>query len=136
MSKRITGGVAIITRSRKHFLIRQSENKPLGGQWRHPGGSFEKGESKKQGIKREIKEELGLEIKVLGDKPIHIEKIDYKPGYFGFYKAKIIGEKLKLDKREIDDCGWFTTEEIKNLKLMKATKSFYKNKINAFSKLL
>jgi len=134
MNKKVTGGVAIINTNNKHLLIKQSTSKPLGGQWRHPGGSFGEGESAKEGIKREIKEEIGLKIKVLGNKPIYIEKIDYKPGYFGFYKASIIGGKLKIDRREIDDYGWFTIEEIKNLDLMKATKSFYKKRSQHWKK--
>ena len=125
MDKQIIGGVAVIEKDGKCLLIKQSKNKPLSGLWRHPGGTFEKGESDADALVRELKEEMDLDIKVLGDKPFHTEKVDYKPGYFGFYKAVIIGGTIKINE-EIDDYGWFTLEEIKKLPLMKATKSFYK----------
>lgn len=124
--KKINGGVAVIEKDGKHFLICQSKNKPLGGYWRHPGGSFKLNESFKEGIKREIKEETGLEIEVIDDNPIHVEKIDYKPGFFGFFRAKLIGGEIKIDENEIEKWGWFNRSEIKKLKLMKATKAFYK----------
>lgn len=128
MTKQITGGVAVLEKEGKHFLVRQSKNKPLGGQWRHPGGSFLKGERDIDGVTRELKEEVGLDVDVIDKKPIHIEKIDYKPGYFGFYMAVVKRGALNIDKREIDDWGWFSLKEIKKLNLMKATRSFYKKK--------
>lgn len=123
----IDGGVAVIIKNNRHFLIRQSKNKPLAGKWRHPGGSFKKGETPKEGIKREVKEETGFDVKV-EETPLQIEKNDYLLNYFGFYKAKLIKENLSVDEKEIDDYGWFTPEEIAKLDLMKGTKSFYKNK--------
>ncbi len=128
MTRKITGGVAVIEKDGKHFLIQQSKNKPLDGYWRHPGGSFEKNETEVSGIIREIKEETNLDIKVLNKKPFYIEKDDYEPGYFGFYKAKLIGGNLKIDNFEVADYGFFALDEIKKLKLMKATKSFYEKK--------
>ncbi len=125
MDRQITGGVAVIEQDGKHLLIKQSKKKPLGGQWRHPGGSFKKGEIPVEGIKRELLEEIGLEIEVLDNEPVHIENIDYGPGYFGFYKAKITGGVFKIDKDEIEDYGWFSPQKIRNLDLMKATKLFY-----------
>ncbi len=125
MVKKLSGGVAVIEVEGKHFLIQQSNNKPFGSQWRHPGGSFEENETEAEGIAREIKEEINLDIKVLDEKPIHIEKTDYKSHYFGFYKAVIIGGEMKVDMNEIQGYGYFTIDEIKRLSLMKATRSFY-----------
>ncbi len=133
MDQKIKGGVAVIEKDKKHFLIRQSENKPLGGQWRHPGGNFEKDEEPIDGVKREIKEETGLSIQIIDEKPFHVEKIDYGPGYVGFYRAIPQDGELKIDLREISDYGWFSFDEIKNLNLMEATRSFYRDKYNLFS---
>lgn len=132
MSRQITGGVAVIEKDGKHFLIQQSKKKPFGGYWRHPGGSFEKNEKETEGISREIKEETNMDISVISQTPFHIEKDDYEPGYFGFYKAKLTGGIIKIDQNEVADFGFFTLEEIKKLKLMRATKSFYKKKYNLF----
>jgi ADP-ribose pyrophosphatase YjhB (NUDIX family) len=126
-TKKLIGGVAVIEHKGKHFLIRQSKNKPLSGFWRHPGGNFNEGESFEQGLKREIKEELGAEIKLVSAKPIMIAEYDYKKGsYFGFFDTKVNNTAFIIDDYEIDQFGWFTPEEAQKLDLMKATKDFYK----------
>ncbi len=61
-TKKLIGGVAVITNKGKHLLIKQSKHKPLCGYWRHPGGKFNNGESWENGLKREIKEELGINL--------------------------------------------------------------------------
>lgn len=130
MTEELKGGVAVIEKDGRHFLLKQSFNKPFGGQWRHPGGYFEKGEGHAGAILRETQEETGFDIEVIDKKPFHSEKIDYAEGYFGFYRALLKGGILKLQKCEAEDCGWFTLEEIKKLDLMRATKSFYEKKYN------
>jgi len=123
--KKLIGGVAVIVKNGKHLLIKQSKHKPLSGQWRHPGGRFEPGESYAEGIKREIKEELDIEIEVK-DQPFYTAKSNYYPGYFGFFEASWIRGDIKLDTREAEEFGWFDAAEIKNLPLMPPTEITYK----------
>jgi ADP-ribose pyrophosphatase YjhB (NUDIX family) len=56
------GGV-VIEDSRALLIRRGSE--PLRGQWSIPGGTLELGESLQQGVARELREETGLEVRVL-----------------------------------------------------------------------
>lgn len=128
MIKKIIGGVAVIEKDGKHLLVKQAKYKPMSGKWRHPGGTFEKGENALDCLMRELKEELDLRIRVLDEKPFHVEKIDYMPEYFAFYKAVIIDGKIKMDNQEVEEYGWFTLEEILCLDLMNATRSFYREK--------
>ncbi len=123
----LVGGVAVIERDGKHLLIKQSGNKPFGGQWRHPGGKFESHESPIKGLKREIREEVGLEIEVTRKEPLMVMKSDYEYGNFGFFEARVRGGELRTDKREIEDAGWFTKEDAKRMNLMNATRNFYEN---------
>ena len=46
------------------LLIRRG-SEPLRGQWSLPGGTLELGESLEQGVVREMREETGLEVRVL-----------------------------------------------------------------------
>ena len=57
---------AIITRGGKVLLGRKVEDEehPLGGQWHFPGGYLEKGENPEKALKREVKEETGLESEI------------------------------------------------------------------------
>jgi 8-oxo-dGTP diphosphatase len=56
------GGVVI--RDGRVLLIRRA-GPPLQGEWSIPGGLLELGESLNQGVRRELAEETGLEVRVL-----------------------------------------------------------------------
>src|ERR1700719_4358340 len=56
------GGV-IIDNGRALLIRRGSE--PLRGEWSIPGGTLEVGESLQEGVARELREETGLEVRVL-----------------------------------------------------------------------
>jgi len=45
-------------------LVRRA-SEPLKGQWSVPGGALELGESLKQGVERELREETGVEVEAL-----------------------------------------------------------------------
>lgn len=65
-------GVAVISNQQKQILIdRRKATGEMGGLWEFPGGKVETGETIEACIKREIKEELGLDI-VVGDRLITI----------------------------------------------------------------
>jgi 8-oxo-dGTP diphosphatase len=64
MKGNLIGGVAVIERDGKHLLTQQSKSKPNAGQWRHPGGKFNANEDSVAGLKREIKEEMGLDVDI------------------------------------------------------------------------
>lgn len=61
-------GVAVISNDRGKILIdRRKEQGEMGGLWEFPGGKIEAGETIEECIKREVKEELDIEIMV-GDR--------------------------------------------------------------------
>lgn len=65
-------GVAVIWNNQGQILIDKRRLEGLmGGLWEFPGGKIELGESVEECIKREILEELGIEIEV-GDRLITI----------------------------------------------------------------
>lgn len=57
------GGV-IIDDGRALLIRRGSE--PLRGEWSIPGGTLELGETLEEGVARELREETGLDVRVLG----------------------------------------------------------------------
>ncbi|NEP58811.1 MAG: 8-oxo-dGTP diphosphatase MutT [Symploca sp. SIO2G7] len=58
-------GVAVIQNGQGKFLIDRRPNQGLmAGLWEFPGGKVEPGETVTECIKREIQEELGIEIEV------------------------------------------------------------------------
>jgi ADP-ribose pyrophosphatase YjhB (NUDIX family) len=62
--KPIVGIGGVVIEDGKALLIRRG-NEPLMGQWSIPGGTLELGETLTEGTVRELKEETGLEVRVL-----------------------------------------------------------------------
>lgn len=55
---------AIIKKDNKILIARRAAHKHLGGLWELPGGKIEDGESAEVCLKRELKEELGINANV------------------------------------------------------------------------
>ena len=64
--KRPLIGVGALILDRDRILMAQRGKEPLKGWWSLPGGLLELGESLADGIRREVREETGLEIRPLG----------------------------------------------------------------------
>ncbi len=55
--------IAIIEKDRKYFIQKRPSNGLLADLWEFPGGKVKKGETNEQALARELKEELGIELR-------------------------------------------------------------------------
>src|SRR2546425_11510002 len=55
---------AIVEDHGRYFVTRRVQGVHLEGLWEFPGGKIEPGESLADGLRRELKEELGAEVEV------------------------------------------------------------------------
>ena len=103
---------AIIVKDNKYFIAQRNRNKHMGLSWEFPGGKVEEGESFEIALKREIKEELNIEIDVkdkLGEENYQDEKINVKLHYF---ICSILQGKICLNEHE--DSAWISKDEFLN----------------------
>ena len=103
---------AIISRDDKFFIAQRNKNKHMGLSWEFPGGKVEEGESFEMALKREIKEELNIEIDVkdkLGEEDYQDEKINVKLHYF---ICSILRGEICLNEHE--DSVWISKDEFLN----------------------
>ena len=103
---------AIIIKDDKFFIAQRNRNKHMGLSWEFPGGKVEKGETFEIALKREIKEELNINIAInnkLGEENYKDEKINVKLHYF--LCSHTSGE-IYLNEHE--DSAWITKNEFKN----------------------
>ena len=63
-SQPVVGVGGVVIRENKALLIRRAAE-PLKGQWSIPGGALELGETLLEGVRRELREETGLDVLVL-----------------------------------------------------------------------
>lgn len=56
-------GAALINKEGRLLISERPEGKSLAGVWELPGGKMEQGESPEQALMRELKEELGIQVK-------------------------------------------------------------------------
>jgi ADP-ribose pyrophosphatase YjhB (NUDIX family) len=59
-------GVGALILKRDRILMAQRGKEPSMGSWSLPGGALETGESLADGVRREVREETGLDIRTLG----------------------------------------------------------------------
>src|SRR6478735_678469 len=102
---------AAIIKDKNRLLIAKRHSKdPFGGKWEFPGGKIEPGETPQECLVREIKEELGVEVKIgpFYDDNVYNSKDQYV--HLLFYWAEVIkGEVIRIVH---DDLKWITIDEL------------------------
>lgn len=96
--KKVTAAICIS--SNKILIAKRGTNVSLSGRWEFPGGKLEDGETPEECLKREIKEELNLDI-IVGeffDKSIH----KYENGEIELlaYYCEIVSDDMILTVHE------------------------------------
>ena len=88
------------------------------GWWEFPGGKIEEGESHKEALTRELREELSIEVEVLDlIKTVECEYPEYKV-VLHCYEANIVtGEPVLLEHQS---SRWLEAEELYNLMWLKS----------------
>jgi len=108
--KKVTA--AIIKDENRLLIAKRHSKDPLGGKWEFPGGKIEPGETPKECLVREIKEELGVEVKI---GPFYDENVYSSQDHdihLLFYWAEVITGKVIPVVH--DDLKWTTIEELAN----------------------
>ncbi|MBN1849979.1 MAG: NUDIX hydrolase [Deltaproteobacteria bacterium] len=106
--------VAIIRKSDRFLFVKRSDYVETGkGYWCPISGTLEYNETQEQALKREVMEEVGLEIDP-------IQKICEIPSHdnqslLHFWTTRIISGEAQITSNEVVDMKWVTLEEMKQL---------------------
>ncbi len=109
------GALIINDKNETLLLKRGAKSRNQAGFWSKPGGTVEFGEKIEDAIKREIKEEFGVDIeliKFLGFTN-HIIKEENQHWLSVSYLARIIkGEPKNMEPEKHDEIGWFSFDDL------------------------
>jgi len=125
--KPVLGVAAVIWNDQREVLLIRRTKEPRKGQWSLPGGKVEFGESLENAVRREVQEETGLEIALLGLAGIAETMLDASVGAADLhfvlidYSARVVsGEAVAAS--DAADATWFSLEAIEELPLWDETK--------------
>ncbi|MFH1440030.1 MAG: NUDIX domain-containing protein [Candidatus Woesearchaeota archaeon] len=118
----------------KILMIRRAKE-PFKGHWQLPGGKIKLGEKPIDALKREVKEEVGLDVDIE-----KTEFVNYYEHYYHEFKTHFfflafrcciadedgkeldnieeINKKIRLAQEEATEYGWFTKKELKDMNLL------------------
>ena len=109
-------GAVIVDPDGRLFLARRGpQAKNERGLWEFPGGSVEFGETLAEALKREMREEYGIEIAVgaLLDVVDHILPEEGQHWVSPAFICSVVkGEPLIMEPGKCSDIGWFYPEKV------------------------
>ena len=106
---------AVIKKNNLYFIAQRNRNKHFAYYWEFPGGKVDKQETFENALKREIKEELSINIKVfnhIASEKHKDEKIDVNVHYF---LCESLNDNIILFEHE--DMKWLKKNELKKFKM-------------------
>ena len=107
--------VAIIQKSDRFLFVKRSDYiEAAKGYWCPISGRIEKDETQEEALKREVMEEVGLEV-------VAVRKICKIPShdnhyFLHYWTTKIISGKARITSNEASDIKWVTLDEMKRLR--------------------
>jgi 8-oxo-dGTP diphosphatase len=119
----------------KILLLDRRYNKPQGDSWDLPAGKIDRGENKYEALKREVKEETGLDITYHGLKyfrQVYVKYPEYDFIYHMFETNLRDEPNIRINNEEHKGYKWVTPQQALQMNLIrdldKCIEMFYFNK--------
>lgn len=109
---------AVIEKNGKILLAQRRQGDALGGKWEFPGGKLEPGETPEQCLRRELREEFGVDTRIGAF--VCSSKFEYKhfPVELLVYRAEHLFGEFKLN--EHDRIEWVAPADLSKYDLSSA----------------
>ena len=104
----------------RYLVCRRPAHKRHGGLWEFPGGKLEPGESLLEAARREIREELGVDVRDVGKMMLAVADRG-SPFVIEFVPVTIVGEPQCLEHSEL---AWVELCELRGLELAPSDRAF------------
>lgn len=106
-----TFGVKVVIRNGGEVLMIKNS---YGGwnKWMFPGGGVNKGENFEEAAKREIKEEVGVDLIDVRKVGEYTSNKEYKKDTVFVFLSEVSSKNFKLDNKEIAEAQWFGLDNL------------------------
>lgn len=114
--KLIASVYLILIKNNKILLLRRQNTGYEDGKYGLPAGHLEDNETLKEGLKREVKEEIGIDIAIDDVNLVHImhrRGQDIRIDFF-FKVGKYEGDIQNKEPEKCDDLSWFSLDALPN----------------------
>jgi mutator protein MutT len=111
---------AVLERDGRFLVGQRPDHKRHGGLWEFPGGKVDPGESWLDAVRRELAEELAMDVVAQGRLLLSVRDQD-SPFVIHFLEVAAAGDPTPLEHSAV---GWFTPEEMGDLRLAPADARF------------
>jgi 8-oxo-dGTP diphosphatase len=105
---RVTAGV--LRRNGRILIARRTAPPSLAGLWEFPGGKVEAGETPRECLARELREELGLQVRV--GKLLHRHRHTSPRGRIELYFFEVSEADSALHLRDHDAVAWVSPPDL------------------------
>ena len=117
--KQIEVVAAVIHKDGAYFATQRGYGE-FEGMWEFPGGKIEPGESRESALKREIQEELGIDITV--NKFLCTTDYDYSSFHLTMHCYLCSIESGEIELREHKSARWLTSDMLDSVEWLPADK--------------
>jgi len=105
--ERVEVAVGILVRGDDAFLLgSRPAGKPYSGYWEFPGGKVEPGETVEQALRRELQEELGVDVQQI--ERWQVSEHDYPHALVRLHWCKVRSWQGEFEMREGQAVSWQT----------------------------
>lgn len=115
MNKRVSSRGIIIENDYVYLMFRRriKENGEMKEYYVIPGGGINENETLEENVKREVKEEFSVDVKING----YIGKDEREETIANFFSCSIISDTPKLGGEELDRCTESNYYEVRKVKI-------------------
>jgi 8-oxo-dGTP diphosphatase len=114
----INVAAGIIEKEGKYLIAQRHRNDTHGFKWEFPGGTLRRDESGEEGIIRELKEELNLDVEVIRYFGCYTEP----PLRIQYYLVRMLGGEIKLTEHE--QIAWVEIDRLLEYDLLSGDRIF------------